>query len=158
MIQRIQSVYLAIVIVLLSVVTIGTELFSFTNATSRFAFSSYGITEFSIETGKAIDKQFFPMFIGLIALVLLVFLCLMSYKNLDRQQLLGRMVFYLYFMALIGMLALTNLGGNLLDVKTTGREMGLGFILFIIGFPFTFLANIGIRRDKKLLDSLNRLR
>lgn len=158
MIQRIQSVYLAIVIVLLSIVTIGTELFSFSNETSRFSFSSYGITEFSIETGKAIDKQFFPMFIGLIALVLLTFLCLMSYKHLDRQLKLGRMVFYLYLMSLIGILALTSVGNNLLEVKATGRELGLGFILFVFGFPFTVLANIGIKRDKKLLDSLNRLR
>jgi len=36
--------------------------------------------------------------------------------------------------------------------------MGLGFILFVAGFPFTFLANTGIKRDRNLLKSLDRLR
>ena len=40
----------------------------------------------------------------------------------------------------------------------TKRELGLGFFLFVLGFPFCFLAQLGIKRDKKLLDSLNRLR
>lgn len=158
MIQRIQSLYLVIVIILLSIVTTGVDLFSFLNEKSRFAFNSYGITEYSIETGEAIGKQFFPMFIGFIALVMLAFLCLMSYKNLARQLQLGRMVFYLYFMSLIGVLAISGVGEGLLDVETDKREMSVGFILFVAGFPFTFLANIGIKRDKKLLDSLNRLR
>ena len=47
---------------------------------------------------------------------------------------------------------------KLLDEETASREMGLGFLLFVVGFPFTFLANTGIKRDKKLLDSLDRLR
>ena len=146
---------MVIVIILLSIVTTGVDLFSFLNEKSRFAFNSYGITEYSIETGEAIGKQFFPMFIGFIALVMLAFLCLMSYKNLARQLQLGRMVFY---MSLIGVLAISGVGEGLLDVETDKREMSVGFILFVAGFPFTFLANIGIKRDKKLLDSLNRLR
>ncbi|TNE76261.1 MAG: DUF4293 family protein [Bacteroidetes bacterium] len=158
MIQRIQSVYLGIVIVLLSIVTIGVDLFSFVTETTRYTFSSYGITEYSVETGEAIGKSFFPMFIGMIALVLLTFLCLMAYKNLERQFKLGRMVFYLYFFSVAGVILLANFGDSYLGLEESNREMGLGFILFVCGFPFTFLANTGIKRDKKLLDSLNRLR
>lgn len=158
MIQRIQSIYLGIVIVLLSIVSVGVELFSFIGENSRFTFSSYGITEYSLETGKVIGTQFFPMFIGLIALVLLSFLCLMAYKNLNRQFKLGRMVFYLYFVAVVAVILLANFGNRMIEAETHSREMGLGFILFVCGFPFTFLANTGIKRDKKLLDSLDRLR
>ncbi|MGB1518015.1 MAG: hypothetical protein ACPG8K_02815 [Crocinitomicaceae bacterium] len=42
--------------------------------------------------------------------------------------------------------------------ESVTRELGIGFLLFVLGFPFIFLANVAIKRDKKLLDSLNRLR
>lgn len=157
MIQRIQSVYLALVIVLLSTVTLGIELFSFVSDTSRFVFSSFGITEYDLE-GKVIAVKNFPIFIGLIALILLSFICLMSYKNLARQFKLGRTIFYIYFLMLVSLLLLAFMGDSLIDVKEAKRELGLGFFLFVAGFPFSFLANTGIKRDKKLLDSLNRLR
>ena len=158
MIQRVQTLYLSIAIILLSFVTVGTTIFSFTNYTSRFAFSSYGITEYSIESGKIVSTKFFPIFIGLIALVLLCFICLMSYKNLKRQYKLGRTVFYIYFLMLVSMILLATFGSKMIGKEDMIREMGLGFFLFVAGFPFTFLANIGIKRDKQLLDSLDRLR
>jgi len=82
----------------------------------------------------------------------------MAYKNVNRQFKLGRSIFYIYFLSLIAVILLSVYGGSLLDVKTTSREMGLGYWLFIAGFPFSFLANVGIKKDKKLLDSLDRLR
>lgn len=158
MIQRVQSIYLGLVIILLSMVTVGTPLFSFVNESSRFTFNSWGITEFSVGDGEIIGTQSFPVYISLISLVLLSFMCLMAYKNLNRQFKLGRTVFFLYFLSLVAIFVLSLWGGSLLDVKTTSREMGLGYWLFIAGFPFSFLANIGIKRDKKLLESLDRLR
>ena len=157
MIQRIQTLYLAILILLLSIVSTGTAFFSFVNETSRFTFSSYGITEYSMD-GKFIQTDTFPIFIGTIALVLLSFLCLMSYKNIHRQFKLGRLVFFIYLLSLLAVLMLSMFGDRMLDVTISAREMGVGYFLFIAGFPFSFLANIGIKRDKKLLDSLDRLR
>lgn len=82
----------------------------------------------------------------------------MAFKNLNRQFKLGRIIFGIYFLMLLSIIALAVFGNHLLDVETTGREMGLGFFLFVIGFPFTFLANTGIKRDKKLLESVDRIR
>ncbi len=158
MIQRVQTLYLSIAIVLLAIVTFGSELFSFVGESSRFAFSSYGIIEYTIEDASYIGKQNFPFYIGTIALILLCFLCIMSYKSLDRQFKLGRMIFFLYLVMLISVLVLSIYGDALIDAPTSKRELGLGFFLFVAGFPFTFLANTGIKRDKKLLDSLDRLR
>lgn len=157
MIQRIQSVYLAIAIILLSFVTVGTTLFSFVNDANRFTFSSYGITKYDLE-GSFISQTHFPVYIGLIALILLSFICLMSYKNLERQFKLGRTIFYLYFLLLITILVLSFFGDSLIDAKTNARELGLGFYLFVAGFPLIFMANTGIKRDKNLLKSLDRLR
>ncbi|MDX2361781.1 MAG: DUF4293 domain-containing protein [Crocinitomicaceae bacterium] len=158
MIQRIQTVYLAITIILLSIVTVGSTLFSFVNETARYTFSSYGITTYSLENDQVINTKTFPIFVGTIALALLCFLAVMSYKNLARQFKLGRTIFYLYFVMLVTVLVLSFYGDALIDTETTTRELGLGFYLLVAGFPFTFLSNTAIKRDKKLLESLDRLR
>lgn len=82
----------------------------------------------------------------------------MAYKNLERQFKLGRTIFYIYFLSLVAMIVLAFYGNALIETETSKREMGLGFILFVAGFPFTFLANTGIKRDRNLLKSLDRLR
>jgi len=158
MIQRIQTLYLSIAVILLSIVTFGSIFFSFLNETSRFSFGSYGIVEYSLENEKIISTTTFPFYIATISLILLCFLCIMSYKNLQRQFKLGRMIFGIYFLMVVAVVLLSYFGDTLLTEKTSSREMGLGFILFIAGFPFTFLANIGIKKDKELLSSLDRLR
>ncbi|MCH2224072.1 MAG: DUF4293 domain-containing protein [Crocinitomicaceae bacterium] len=158
MIQRIQTVYLAIAIILLSIVTFGVEIVSFTNDTSRFTFSSYGITEYPIDSETVVSHHTFPIFISTIGLIMLCFICIMSYKNLKRQYKLGRTIFGLYFLFVVGIILLTIMGDKLIGTETSAREMGVGFILFVAGFPFTFLANTGIKRDKRLLSSLDRLR
>ena len=135
MIQRIQTLYLAILILLVSIVSTGTSLFSFISETSKFTFSSFGITEYSLD-GKFIQTETFPIFVGTIALVLLSFLCLMSYKNINRQFKLGRLVFFIYFLSLLSIFLLSVFGDRLLDVYSSSREMGVGYYLFIAGFPF----------------------
>ncbi len=158
MVQRIQTLYLALAIILLSVVTFGVTLFSFVNETSRFSFNAYGILETNIKTGETLSYQSFPLYIGTIALSLLCVMAIMSYKSLARQYKLGRTIFGLYFVSLIGILLLSIYGDAMIEAKTASREMSMGFIYFVAGFPFTFLANIGIKRDKRLLESLDRLR
>ena len=158
MVQRVQTLYLAIMIILLSIVTFGNTLFSFVNESSRFEFSSYGVVEYTVLNNEIASNQYFPFFIGTISLILIAFIALMSFKNVDRQFKLGRMVFYIYFVMLISVIVLATFGDLMLDVEMHRREMGLGFFLFAAGFPFSFLANTGIKRDKKLLDSLDRLR
>ena len=158
MIQRVQTLYLVIMILFLSFVTFGSPLFSFVNDLSRFEFSSYGIIEYSVNGGVILDEQFYPFFIATISLILMGFLTLMSFKKLDRQFKLGRLVFFIYFFILVSVIILSIFGDSLLNVSINHREMGLGFFLFVSGFPFSFLANTGIKRDKKLLDSLDRLR
>lgn len=157
MIQRIQSVYLLLLMIVLSVVSVGAELFSFVSETTRFTFSSFGITSYSLE-GKVLEHKSIPVYIGLIALILLCFLCLMAYKNLGRQFKLGRTIFLLYFIMTVSMILLAVLGDSMVEGENLKRELGLGFYLFVAGLPFSFMANTGIKRDKKLLDSLDRLR
>lgn len=158
MIQRVQSIYLGIAIILLAISSVGVEFFSFIAIESRYTFSAYGITEYALKGDNVMSTQSFPLFIGTIALTLLTFICLMSYKNLARQFKLGRMILGIYFLGVVSMILLAYFGASFIEEETFGRELGVGFVLFVAGLPFIFLANTGIKRDKKLLDSLDRLR
>lgn len=158
MIQRIQTIYLSIAIILLAVVSFGTEIVSFVGESSKFTFNSYGITEYSLANNSAVDMTSYPFYLSLIALVLLCVACILSYKNLARQFRLGRIIFGIYFLLVVAVTLLCVFGDSMIDEKIVSREMGLGYFLLVAGFPFTFLANTGIKRDKRLLDSLDRLR
>jgi hypothetical protein len=82
----------------------------------------------------------------------------MGYKNLTRQFKLARTIFFIYLLLIVSLVIFAIIGGGMLSADETKRELGLGFFFFVLGFPFCFLAQLGIKRDKKLLDSLNRLR
>ncbi len=156
--QRVQTLYHAIAIILLGIVSAGSTLFSFVGESSRYTFNAFGITTYELKSGTVTDHEMLPIMVGVIALALLCFICIMSFKNLNRQFKLGRMIFFLYFLGLVGIILLSSLGDGMIDEANTKRELGVGFYLFIAGFPFTFLANVGIKKDKRLLDSLDRLR
>lgn len=161
MLQRVQTVYLGIAIILLAIVSSGSTLFSFISESNRTNVNVFGLatTELKplgMKTSIFIGAPYLFIFVAI--LTILCFICLMSYKNINRQFKLGRTIFFLYFLSVVGMIVLSFIGDNFIEETTTKRELGLGFYLLIIGFPFTFLANIGIKRDKRLLDSLDRLR
>ena len=159
MIQRIQSVYLAIAIVLLSIVAVGADVFHFVGKESSFVFDSFGIhqVKFVYEEGLMEDIKY-PLYIGLIALVLLLFITLMGYKNLNRQLKLVRTAFYIYVFMIIGLVVFSVVGIDDLSDEPLKRQLSAGFFLFVAGLPFLFMANLSIKRDKGLIDSLNRLR
>jgi len=158
MIQRIQTIYLLIAIILLGFVTMGVDFFSFISENSRYNFNVYGIQEVDLNTNELLSTTNYPVYISSISLILLAFITMMSYKKLDKQFKLGRTLFGLYFLLLIGLIVFSFIGDSIINLDGLKREMGLGFFLFAAGFPFTFLANTGIKRDKKLLNSLDRLR
>lgn len=160
MIQRVQTLYYAITMILLAILLSGIELFRFVGEKTIYVFSVYGI-----QTGKVGEKNgsleaasSIPFFITIISFILFIFITLMGYKNLNRQFRLARGIFFIYFILLIAVIVFAVIGGGTLTDEPTKRELGFGFLLFVLGFPFSFLAQLGIKRDKKLLDSLNRLR
>ncbi len=109
--------------------------------------------------GKTLKFQSVPYYLIGFSLIFLAFITTMSYKNINRQLKLGRILFLLYFLLLIFAILLPIFGRSFFQLpENSEREMAYGYILLVAGFPFTFMANLGIKRDKNLLDSLNRLR
>lgn len=157
MIQRIQTIYLLIAMLLLAFVTVGVDFFSFVSEEFRYNFNVYGIQKVALSNNEIAETTNYPIYISTICLILLAFITMMSFKSLDRQFKLGRTLFGLYFVFLIALIIFSFIGDTMIEEEVK-REMGLGFFLFASGFPFTFLANTGIKRDKKLLNSLDRLR
>jgi amino acid transporter len=160
MIQRIQTIYLAVAMILLSIVATGSEVFRFVGDTIFFKFNAFGIERFLVSNPNSKSElvQSYPLYISLILLVMFLFVTLMGYKNLKRQLKLVRTAFYIYLLLVITLIIFSSVGLSNFTNEPLKRELGLGFFLFIAGLPFVFLANLSIKRDKKLIDSLNRLR
>ncbi len=160
MIQRVQTLYYAITMILLAILLSGIELFRFVGEKTIYVFSVYGIQIGKVgeKNGSLEAASSIPFFITIISFILFIFITLMGYKNLNRQFKLARGIFFIYFILLIAVIVFAVIGGGTLTDEPTKRELGFGFLLFVLGFPFSFLAQLGIKRDKKLLDSLNRLR
>ncbi len=159
MIQRIQTVYYIISMIFLGFLLSGMDLLRFVSKDSYYAFNIHGIAQhFTDSKLAAVETKSIPLYISVIGLILLEFVVIMSYKNLNRQFQLARSIFFLYLLILVAFIVFATIGYSPSKSIETTRELGLGFIFLVLGFPFAFLGQIAIKRDKKLLDSLNRLR
>ena len=160
MIQRIQSIYYILAMICLSLLLSGMEIFRFVGSKTYYVFSAFGLESGNINNpqGNLQPLSKMPFFLTLISFILFIFIALMGYKNLTRQFKLARTIFFIYLLLIVSLVIFAIMGGGMLSADETKRELDLGFFLFVLGFPFCFLAQLGIKRDKKLLDSLNRLR
>ncbi|MBU2018033.1 MAG: DUF4293 domain-containing protein [Bacteroidetes bacterium] len=158
MIQRVQSIYLLHCILCLGSLLFNIPIVDFQSDEFYYSISALHIVNTDIASSEVISKNFH--FGGLILFVLLVsaILTLVQFKDLKKQFKLGRSLFFTYLLVLIGTMLWISFGENSIDSDIKTRHLGLGFLIFVVGFPFTFLANIGIKRDKTLLESLDRLR
>jgi len=159
MIQRIQTIYYIISMIFLGFLLSGMDFLRFVSKDSYYAFNIHGITRhFTDSKLAAVETKSIPLYISVIGLILLEFVVIMSYKNLNRQFQLARSIFFLYLLILVAFIVFATIGYSPSKSIETTRELGLGFIFLVLGFPFAFLGQISVKRDKKLLDSLNRLR
>ena len=158
MIQRVQSLYLILSMISISILLSGVEIISFTGVKIKASLSAFGINKSDVISNQNITEQSFPFYLSIIGLVLYMFILLMRYKDLKIQLKMIRRLFLIYLLLIISFLFFSIYGSKVINENDPTTSIGIGFIYFIIPFPFIFLAQIGIKRDKKLLDSLNRLR
>lgn len=136
MIQRIQSFYLVVAILL--------------NGVLSFYFPLW-LTSENLEI-YALSQ---PVAISLFLLsVLISIISLFSFKKRKRQFVLGRINIILNFV-LVGVFAYwtLNLPGEM-DIS----EKGIGMLLPILSIVFIALANKAIKKDEDLVKSVDRLR
>lgn len=154
MIQRIQTVYFLIAALLVATTLFGTDLFSFDQGEHVHA-SAYSL----IKGTEVVTKVDFWM----LSLVQVIFalMIIFSFKMRHRQIFLGWILLLLNLLSS----AWIVLGANVHSVEctickepATNLSLGIVFYLHAAAFIFVFLGIRGVRKDKKTIDSLNRLR
>jgi hypothetical protein len=160
MLQRIQTVYFIIVMVILASLLSGVEIFAMSDGKMNFSQSVFGVERQNVKGGHVEWMgQFEYTYLFVIVYVMFVFLAMMSYKSLKRQYTLAKIVLYIYVLFVLAILAVTTFGINgYSSGEISGIHVGIGFYLLNCGLPFSYFALKGVQKDKVLLDSLNRLR
>jgi hypothetical protein len=145
MIQRIQTIYFVIAIILIASPLMGFEILSYTNKDLEVSKNVYSLHLIS-------ENEQEPSYFYLVNVILSLFgfYAMMSYKKLKKQLILSRILMALIFFS-CSMPIILAIGRSELTPS-------LGFYLFLCSTLFVYLAIRGIIKDKKLLDSLNRLR
>lgn len=145
MIQRIQTVFLIVAIFLIASPLSGLEIMSYTIKDHEV---SKNVFSFHILEKNEQEPSYY--YLVNILLSLFGFYVLMSFKNLKRQLMLSRLF--------IGLILFACSMPIILAIGRSSLMPGVGFYLFLSSIIFVILANRGINKDKKLLDSVNRLR
>ena len=136
MIQRIQSIYLLLVILLSAV-------------------GAFLLPLWYKEDGSAVlalDQLTTLAFFGVSAVLALITIFL--FKNRKLQFVLGRLNIILNFI-LLGVLVYQS---QILSGGAAAPEKGIGMLIPIISIVFIALANKAIKRDEDLVKSVDRLR
>ncbi len=144
MIQRIQSIYLLVVFLLLGVVSNLVSLWTVNNNVSQTLLDLLKGEEILLKTVTI------SYYMGSLLALLAIFL----FKNRQLQFVLGR-VNILINLFLVGALIYLSLN---LPGETVVSEKGIGMFLPVVAILFLVLANKAIKKDEDLVKSVDRLR
>lgn len=156
MIQRIQTIYLLVSLICVSVFTFGSNLFYFIG-TKIYVFNAFGIFD-KEPTADSIVHAHHPLYLLTAVIATLLFAAIFSFKNLKLQ---GKLLLFaggIYCAFLVGIITYFFIHSNPIKAEETNIQVASGFYILCFGLISLILANNGIKRDKKLIDSLNRLR
>ncbi|MBT8261926.1 MAG: DUF4293 domain-containing protein [Bacteroidia bacterium] len=136
MLQRIQTVYLIISVLIMGALY-------------------YWFPTLNDQSGTAIISREEPLVLGLIGIsVLLAIISIFNYKRRKGQFVLNRLNIISNFV-LLGVFVYRSLT---LSGETLVSEKGIGVLFPIISIVFLVLANKAIKRDEDLVKSVDRLR
>lgn len=144
MIQRVQSIYLLAVFLLLAVVS---------SLVSIWAFEDSGPqTLLSLLSRESLSLKLIPVlyYVGAVLSLISIFL----FRNRRLQFVLGRITI-LINLILLGALIYLSLT---LSGETTVSEKGIGMFIPVVAILLLVLANKAIKRDEDLVKSVDRLR
>lgn len=153
MIQRIQTIYLLISIICLSIVSFNTVFFTGIIENGKVILTGNSMD--TIMSNNDEDKYSnIHLYIVFIAIGLISILTIFSYKNLKKQLQFARVNAFLYLLASIILTILVYF----LAKGSKSIEIGLGFYILQIGLITSMLATRSIKKDKSLIESVDRLR
>ena len=142
MIQRIQSIYLAIVFTLSAILPLVFKLWDD---------SKKAVYALDLLSDLSIIAKLVPVFFLISALLAIV--SIFKYKKRQLQFVLGRIIILinLFLLGILIYLSL-NISGE------ASSEKGIGMFIPVVVILFTVLANKAIKKDEDLVKSVDRLR
>jgi len=141
MIQRIQTLYWSVAILLVIVV-----------------FLISNVIEFQIK-GEVISVKSGLIFIVLsLIFILSAVLSILNFKKIKKQLQFAKLTIIFSLFLAVYLVLIKFVGHNIYGFEISTIKLDVGFYLILVTLPFSFLAYSGVKRDKNLLDSLDRLR
>lgn len=144
--QRKQTLFFGIALVLVAIPLLGLSFFTYSVENIDYTITAFGI-ENSLK--PTLDSKLFylPILLTLVTFIGVI----ISFKNRKRQLSLGWLSLLLVVFTAV-FITVSSLS------LSKGLQAGIGLYLHIAAILFILLGILGIRKDKKLIDSLNRLR
>ncbi len=150
--QRAQTVYLALVIISMSL-TLALPFAVYPMESGDTTFNLFGLSPKSESA-----TVWFPYYIVIGLIIGLALFGITQFKNRKRQLNLGK-INYLLILGMVVMLFIdtSTIAGDL-SVSEESIKYQFGLYLPVAAFAFTFLANRRIKKDEELVKSVERLR
>jgi peptidoglycan/LPS O-acetylase OafA/YrhL len=141
MIQRIQTLYWSVAILLVIVV-----------------FLISNVIEFQIKGEVSSVKSSFIFIVLSLIFILSAVLSILNFKKIKKQLQFAKLTIIFSLFLAVYLFLIKFLGHNIYGFEMSTIKLDVGFYLILVTLPFSFLAYSGVKRDKNLLDSLDRLR
>ena len=154
MLQRIQSLYWLGAIICLSFLNFGLDVFRFETKDAVYEFDFYSVVKFV--NNKVVSEKTVWIYPASIFLTVLIIVAIFFYKNIKTQlNLSNRIKFGVTFFLII---VTTNAYSGAIVNNPKSVVFGSGYYLMLLAIIFTYLASWSVKKDKKLLDSVDRIR
>ena len=152
MIQRIQTIYLALAALLLGL-TFAFPFATYALSQGDVIFNAYGVTDNAEEI-----NTFFPYYITIALSMGLALFSILQYKKRKLQITVGRFVYLLLAVTIAFVfIDFYSLKGHF-EIDSAAVSYGVSMFLPVAALPIMFMANRNIRKDEDLIKSLDRWR
>lgn len=162
MIQRIQSVYLLLIVIFQSLL-FATALATFSSYETSFNLSLMGFYKLSSAGHELLINSYALMAVNILLILFTLFI-IFSFKNRKKQMRFAAFNFLLLSGFIVLMFYSYDNAKSFLDLSfnNQGEELsttfGIGMILPLLSLVCNFLALKGIKKDEELVRSADRIR
>jgi amino acid transporter len=85
-------------------------------------------------------------------------LSILNFKKIKKQLQFAKLTIIFSLFLAVYLVLIKFVGHNIYGFEISTIKLDVGFYLILVTIPLSFLAYSGVKRDKNLLDSLDRLR
>lgn len=157
MIQRIQTVWLLLACLTILLLFLFPYLQYFDNFGTAMAIKITGIYQ-GVADGIMQTESFILQTIATVLIAILPLVIIFYYKNRKKQLQLGYLNFFLIILLGVWLYFSASEAATVVNKTLQLENIGIGALLVPIAAVFVLLAIQGIRKDEKLIKSVDRLR